>query len=277
MRYDSGECLVEWHPFTALAQVDAANECASQDYPPELLLPSECIEDERDCCLEYVECSVGPSFFGGNHPVKTSKCDAGQERQCWFHNSLAPKSFAAAVRGSSYYSAFYEKHKAKRGWAPDGQCLSTPEASGSEGVRGRSAEKAGATDASAAAATAAAGGAPADSSPELRNAIGFRGAQLGTLVGGVRVGAFGADVVGNVPARDGRARELVASSEDALLWHMQVLITRLVGVCCVFGASSEISFGVSDGAQVIGILKGAADSVYLYEGGWGEARFDPYQ
>ncbi|KAG8460226.1 hypothetical protein KFE25_004474 [Diacronema lutheri] len=124
MRFMNKQCVTAWHPFTDVAVEDKALQCASQGYKPELLTPVECYEDEHNCCLEFVDCNIGSDEMGANHPVKTTRCDHSEDRQCWYYSGLMPTTHNEPAR--EYYSAFYERYKGAKGWNPIRQCLNNP-------------------------------------------------------------------------------------------------------------------------------------------------------
>jgi len=122
------DCLHNWHPVLmadSTMQYDtAAQICGAQGYPEELMHTEFCTEDQHDCCLEYVDCHFGVFQMGANHPLKTTKCDSNQDRQCWYRNSLDRHSNGRSAE--NFYSAFYESVKKERGWNPIRQCLTSP-------------------------------------------------------------------------------------------------------------------------------------------------------
>jgi hypothetical protein len=70
-RFMNKDCLHNWHPFEQ-NRPDAAQlaKCAAMEYPTSLMHSESCSEDARDCCLEFVECTLDQSETGGNHPVR---------------------------------------------------------------------------------------------------------------------------------------------------------------------------------------------------------------
>lgn len=128
MRFMNKDCLHNWHPVLmadSTMQYDtAAQICGAQGYPEELMHTEWCMEDHHDCCLEYVDCHFGVFQMGANHPLKSTKCDPNQDRQCWYRNSL--DRHANGRSSDNFYSAFYESAKHERGWNPVRQCLTSP-------------------------------------------------------------------------------------------------------------------------------------------------------
>jgi len=126
-RFMSKDCLHDWHPFSQNAPTDAQlAKCEAMGYTPDLMHTESCSEDGRDCCLEFVECTVDHSESGGNYALKTTRCHNDQERQCWYRSTLVSSALHESGEHGEYYSAFYEQYKKERGWNAIRQCLVHP-------------------------------------------------------------------------------------------------------------------------------------------------------